>query len=108
MGEYNPYLPVPAWSGILACPFFAPPLVPRRYRNRRIGDFLKELKLTEGRCTGIPKIIQAMKHNGSPPPVFKTDEERSYFLTILYIHPGFPAQRKNKETAKRPKSRHFV
>ena len=25
----------------------------RRYRNRRLGDFLKELDLTEGRSTGV-------------------------------------------------------
>lgn len=31
--------------------------VPRRYRNRRIGEFLKELELTEGRSTGVPKIF---------------------------------------------------
>ena len=31
-------------------------IVARRYRNRRIGEFLKELDLTEGRSTGIPKI----------------------------------------------------
>jgi len=31
-------------------------LISRRYRNRRIGDFLKELKLVEGRNTGIPTI----------------------------------------------------
>lgn len=31
-------------------------LVSKRYRNRRIGDFLKELKLIEGRNTGIPTI----------------------------------------------------
>ncbi len=59
----------------------------RTYRNRRIGDFLKELHLTEGRCTGIPKILKAMKKNGSPPAIFKTDEECHYFLTILPIHP---------------------
>ena len=29
-------------------------IVARRYRNRRIGEFLKELDLTEGRCTGFP------------------------------------------------------
>ena len=34
----------------------------RRYRNRRIGDFLKELHLTEG---------------------------RSYFITRLFVHEGF-------------------
>lgn len=62
-------------------------LVARRYRNRRIGEFLKELKLTEGRCTGIPKIINSMKNNGSPPPIFQTDEERTYFITLLKIHP---------------------
>jgi len=49
-------------------------LVARRYRNRRIGEFFKEPKMTEGRCTGIPKIIRAMKANGSPEPIFETDE----------------------------------
>ena len=29
--------------------------IPRRYRNRRIGEFLKELDMTEGRSTGIPR-----------------------------------------------------
>lgn len=62
-------------------------MVARRYRNRRIGEFFKELKMTEGRCTGIPKIIKALKDNGSPAPIFETDESRSYFLTILKIHP---------------------
>lgn len=38
----------------------------RRYRNRRIGEFLKELDLTEGRATGIPKILRAMRENGPP------------------------------------------
>jgi len=59
----------------------------RTYRNRRIGDFLKELHLTEGRCTGVPKIHKAMKTNGSPPAIFETDDECHYFLTILPIHP---------------------
>jgi len=57
-------------------------------RNRRIGEFLKELRLTEGRGTGVPKIIRAMSRNGSPPPRFKTDEERTYFSAILPIHPA--------------------
>lgn len=59
----------------------------RTYRNRRIGDYLKELHLTEGRCTGIPKIRRAMELNGSPPPLFQTDDEHGYFLTTLYMHP---------------------
>ena len=41
----------------------------RRYRNRRIGEFLKELSLTEGRGTGIPKMLGALRANGSPKPV---------------------------------------
>lgn len=61
--------------------------VSRRYRNRRIGEFLKELELTEGRSTGIHKILRVMKANGSPEPQFETDEERSYFITRLPVHP---------------------
>ncbi|KPQ22772.1 MAG: putative transcriptional regulator containing an HTH domain and an uncharacterized domain shared wi [Halomonas sp. HL-48] len=63
--------------------------VSRRYRNRRIGEFLKELDLTEGRSTGVPKILRVMKSNGSPEPVFETDDERSYFLIRLPVHEGF-------------------
>jgi predicted HTH transcriptional regulator len=59
----------------------------RTYRNRRIGDFLKELHLTEGPCTGVPKIYKAMEANGSPPAIFETDQECQYFLTVLLIHP---------------------
>lgn len=60
--------------------------VTRRYRNRRIGEFLKELDLTEGRSTGIPKILQVVRANGSPMPIFGTDDEDSYFLIRLPIH----------------------
>lgn len=64
-------------------------IVARKYRNRRIGDFLKELRLTEGRGTGIPKILKAMNQNGSPSPIFDTDEDLTYFLTVLPVHPSF-------------------
>ncbi len=64
-------------------------VVARTYRNRRIGDFLKEIDLTEGRSTGFPKIRRAMKFNGSPQPTFETNKTRDYFLTILKIHPKF-------------------
>ncbi|MCY4597475.1 MAG: putative DNA binding domain-containing protein [Bryobacterales bacterium] len=60
--------------------------VSRRYRNRRIGEFLKELDLAEGRSTGIPKILRAMRENGSPAPVFESDDDRTWFLTRLPIH----------------------
>ena len=61
----------------------------RRYRNRRIGDFLKELHLTEGRNTGFKKILDALEANGSPKPEFETDEARTYFISRFYIHEGF-------------------
>jgi ATP-dependent DNA helicase RecG len=67
-------------------------IVARKYRNRRIGDFLKELHLTEGRGTGIPKIRRAMSKNGSPEPTFDTDEELTYFLVVLPIHPAWAVQ----------------
>ncbi len=58
-------------------------IVARDYRNRRIGDFLKELHLTEGRGTGFPTIYRAMLENTSPDPIFETDEQCTYFLTTL-------------------------
>ena len=58
----------------------------RRYRNRRIGEFLKELKMTEGRSTGINKILDAMAKNGSPKPEFEFDEEHTYFQVRLPVH----------------------
>jgi ATP-dependent DNA helicase RecG len=62
-------------------------IISRRYRNRRIGEFFKELEMTEGRGTGIPKIQAAMKRNGSPKARFKTDENRLWFVVELPIHP---------------------
>ena len=66
----------------------------RRYRNRRIGDFLKELHLTEGRNTGFKKILDALEKNGSSKPEFETDDDRSYFITRLFIHEGFTKDEK--------------
>ena len=64
-------------------------MVSRRYRNRRIGEFLKELSFTEGRGTGVPKIHRALKANGSPEPIFYTDDERLSFWTEIKIHAEF-------------------
>lgn len=60
--------------------------VSRRYRNRRIGELLKELELTEGRSTGIPKMLRVMSENGSPAPEFETDEDRTHYLVRLPVH----------------------
>ncbi len=62
-------------------------VVARDYRNRKIGGFFKELKLTEGRGTGLPIIHKSLEENGSPPPIFETDENNAYFLCVLPVHP---------------------
>lgn len=64
----------------------------RRYRNRRIGEFLKELRLTEGRGTGIPTIKRELFDNGSPEAKFDTDEpDRRHFIITIPIHESFIA-----------------
>lgn len=59
------------------------------YRNRRIGDFLKELDLVEGRNTGIPVVVNVMRENGSPPPVFSSPENRDWLTVTLPVNPHF-------------------
>jgi hypothetical protein len=71
-------------------------IIARKYRNRRIGEFLKELKLTEGRNTGIPKNKRALKNNGSKEPEFETNETRDYFITTIFMHDGFENEISNK------------
>lgn len=72
----------------------------RRYRNRRIGDFLKEMHLTEGRNTGFRKILNALERNGSPEPIFETDPERLSFCTTIFIHPQFLPSNETKDGTK--------
>lgn len=61
--------------------------ISRRCRNRRIGEFLKDLKFSEGRSTGIPKIMRAMKDNGSPLAEFEVDDDHTYFMVRLAVQP---------------------
>ena len=79
----------------------------RRYRNRRIGDILKELHLTEGRNTGFGKILRALEENGSPNPEFETDDDHSYFISRLFVHQAFLEEdelnKNSKEYEKEPK-----
>ena len=64
---------------------------PAPARNRRIGKFLKELGLAEGRLTGLPKVFRAMETNGSPAPRFDFDEQRTWFRAALPAHPEYRA-----------------
>ena len=65
----------------------------RRYRNRRLGEFLKELNLTEGRSTGIPTIQEELANNDSPAASIETDDARSYFIIDIPCHPDFREQK---------------
>ncbi|NMQ19900.1 hypothetical protein E4P82_12245 [Candidatus Competibacter phosphatis] len=68
--------------------------------SQRIGEFLKELEVTEGRSTGIPKILKEMaaNHCGSRTPamvapvVFGQSSRRpstSRALTVTSCHVEF-------------------
>mgnify|MGYP004515429145 FL=1 len=72
----------------------------RRYRNRRIGEILKELHLTEGRNTGFGKILRALEENGSPKPEFETDDDHSYFISRLFVHEAFLREEKKEREQK--------
>ena len=61
----------------------------RIYRNRRIGDFLKELRLIEGRNTGFPNAFNALRKNGSALPEFVMNDDRDYLSVIIPVHPYF-------------------
>lgn len=61
-------------------------LVSKRYRNRRLGEYLKELNMTEGRSTGIPTIQHVLENNGSPRATIVTDEERTFFRITIPCH----------------------
>lgn len=61
----------------------------RIYRNRRIGDFLKELHLVEGRNTGFPNAFAALERNGSPRLRFEMDPDRQFLSVTIPIHPAF-------------------
>ena len=67
----------------------------RRYRNPKIGEFFKEIELSEKKSTGISKILRELERNGSPLPEFETDADRTYMITTIRIHEGFEQMNEN-------------
>ena len=67
----------------------------RRYRNPKIGEFFKEIDLSEKKSTGITKILRELQRNGSPLPEFETDTDRTYMITTIRQHEGFEVENKN-------------
>ncbi len=59
------------------------------YRNRCIGNFLKEIGLTERRNTGIPTALEALRENGSGDPLFMMDPDRRSLTVRLPVNPAF-------------------
>lgn len=76
----------------------------RRYRNRRLGDFLSGLNLSEGWATGIPTIQDELKKNGSPYATIETDEDRTFFLIDIPCHPDFLKGEEDVTTLSQPVS----
>ena len=64
----------------------------RNYRNIKLGDWLKNLRLAEKYATGIPTIVDALATNGSPIPILSTDEARSFFLAVIRINENTPIE----------------
>lgn len=60
---------------------------PVKTRNRGVGEFLIQRKLSEDKRTGVRSIFLSMKSNGNITPVFQFDEE--YFQVRLPGHPKF-------------------
>lgn len=60
----------------------------RKYRNRRLGDFLKEMELTEGCSTGIPTVQEELQKNGSPRAVIETNDELGFISVFIPTHEG--------------------
>ena len=72
---------------------------PAPARNRRIGEFLKELGFAEMRLTGLRKVFRAMEINGSPAPRFDFDEQRTLFQATLPAHPEYGAMSALRDAA---------
>ncbi len=67
----------------------------RRYRNPKIGEFFKEIDLSEKKSTGITKILWELRRNGSPLPEFETDADRTYMITTIRQREGFEVENQN-------------
>lgn len=67
-------------------------LISEHRRNERLGNCLKELHLAKCENSGIPRMIKVLKKNGSEPPRFITDPDRTFFKVVI------PVQKRFRET----------
>lgn len=64
----------------------------RNYRNIKLGDWLKNIRLAEKYATGIPTVVDSLQVNGSPAPILSTDESRSFFMAVIRINENTPIE----------------
>ena len=55
---------------------------------------MKELHLIEGRNTGFPNALNALRENGSDKFIIEMDEDRQYLSVIIPVHPAFLPRKK--------------
>jgi ATP-dependent DNA helicase RecG len=75
------------------------------YRNRSIGNYLKDYRLTEGHNTGIPRTVRFLQENGSPMPLFLNDPERSSLIVRLYPEASFSSTKSVPSPIRKKKTR---
>lgn len=64
-------------------------LISKKYRNKRIAEFLRDLELIEAKNTGIPKVRRALSNNHSRDIEIDMDSKREYVSIRVYINDEF-------------------
>lgn len=64
-------------------------LISKKYRNKRIAEFLRDLELIEAKNTGIPKVRKALAKNNSRDLEIDMDENREYISVKIHINERF-------------------
>lgn len=75
-----------------------------------IGEMIMNLRMKADMSQAeLGRVLDVLEANGSPKPEFETDEDRSYFITRLFIHEKFinasteDLKRSQKGAEKEPK-----
>lgn len=64
-------------------------LISKKYRNKRIAEFLRDLELIEAKNTGIPKVRRALANNHSKDIEIDMDSKREYVSIRVYVNDDF-------------------
>lgn len=64
-------------------------LISKKYRNKRIAEFLRNLELIEAKNTGIPKVRRALANNHSKDIEIDMNSKREYVSIRVYVNDDF-------------------